>query len=601
MTEKLGKGKISIKKSGKGYENFWLYIPSKIGKDSSFPFNDKEEVNIEVQDGRMLITPRDTLRELIKKHGVENATLPYVIEEKAIQNKDKPFLLFQDKKYSFLETHEISNKIANGIVNILTRLKLKKKTHIALMLPNNPDFIFTWFGIVKAGCIFVPINRFLKENELRYLLEESDTKVLIIDFSFLSDYMKIRDVLPDIENVIIFNAPKDFEYEKGFMNYNEIISNNTDNPKEKISLSRRMEIIFTEGTTGKPKAIVYRNMHILAGLVLSEVIKKYGEGDIVYCPTPLFQTFAQLVVVFPALYYNASIALTEKFDAPTFWEDVRKFKADMIVYYGGILQILMDQPPSERDRDHNVRYAVGGQAPKEIWEAFENRFGLTLYEGWAPTEAIGFTINGTGTQGGKIGSIGTPINGFEVKIVDNKGKELPPGVNNIGEIITKNTLNLSLEYYKKPESTPMELKDGYIYTGDLGYKDNDGYFYYAGRKLDIIKRYGKQLLSQNIENVANAHPSILESAVFGVPSEEPDFEDIKICVVLKSYKTLTHKEFHYYLSENLVGSIVPRYIEIKDQLRRSSERIKKYLLKEEWVLEDIQKQTWDVKVKDFMK
>ena len=601
MTEKLGKGKISIKKSGKGYENFWLYIPSKIGKDSLFPFEDKEEVKIEIKNKQLIITKRDTLRELIKGYGIDNATLPYIIEEKANQNKHKPFLLFQDKSFSYLETHNISNRIANGILKILKVLKLKKKTHIALMLPNNPDFILIWFGIVKVGCLFVPINRFLRGDELKHVLEESDTSVLFIDFSFLSIFMEIQKDLPAIKKIIVLNKPEDYELTDILILYEDVISDNIENSKEKITPSRKMEIIFTEGTTGKPKAIVYRNMHILAGLILSELIKKYGEGDVVYCPTPLFQTFAQLVVVFPALFYNATIALTERFDAKTFWEDVKKFRADMIVYYGGILQILMDQPPSEKDRDHSVKYAVGGQAPKEIWEAFEKRFGVILYEGWAPTEAIGFTVNDVGTRGGKVGSIGTPIDGFEMKIVDRKGKELPPGPNNIGEIITRNTLNLSLEYYKTPDSTPMELKDSYIYTGDLGYKDKDGYFYYLGRKTDIIKRKGKQIQAYQIENVANSHPSILESAAFGVPSIDHGFEDIKICIVLKVYKEITHKEFHDYLSENLIGSLVPRYIEIKKQLRRSSERIKKYLLKEEWHDPKVKSNTWDSMLKDFLK
>ena len=161
MSEKKGKGKISVKTSGKGYENVWLYLPSKIAKDSSFPFLDKEEVNVEIKEGQLIVSKRDTLRELIRNYGIENATLPYLIETKAKENRNKPFILFKNEIYSYQETHEWSNRIAHGILQLIEELDLKKH-HIAVILPNSPEFIFSWFGIVKAGRIFIPINRFLK-------------------------------------------------------------------------------------------------------------------------------------------------------------------------------------------------------------------------------------------------------------------------------------------------------------------------------------------------------------------------------------------------------------------------------------------------------
>ncbi|TFG22287.1 MAG: hypothetical protein EU533_04440, partial [Promethearchaeota archaeon] len=156
------------------------------------------------------------------------------------------------------------------------------------------------------------------------------------------------------------------------------------------------------------------------------------------------------------------------------------------------------------------------------------------------------------------------------------------------------------QYYKKPENTPMIIgKDGYVCTGDMGYEDKDGYLYYVGRKVDVINRHGRAIYAHTIENIANSHPSILESAVFGVPGDNEE-EEIKICIVLKQNRTLSHREFHYYLTENLAYYIVPRYIEIKDRLRSSSERIKKYKLREEWFSKNIREKTWDSQVKDFL-
>jgi len=607
MSEKaIGKGKILIRKSGRGYENVYLYISSKIAKDSAFPFSDKEEVNIEIRNGTLIVSKSNQLIDLINKYKIENATLPRLIESKARGNKDKPFLLFKDEIFSYRQVHKISNKIANGLISLSKRLNLRfgkiKSSKVALLMPNCPDFIFCWFGIIKAGLVFVPINRFLKGEELYYIIENSDSEVLIIDYSCLNEFMKIKSQLNKLKAVIIRGAPKDFKFDDFFLNFNVIISNNDKTPKINTRFLDVIEIIYTEGTTGKPKGIQYRNLHILSGLMFSELIKRYGEGEVIYCPTPLFQTFAQLVIIFPALFYNATIALAEKFNAETFWDDVRKYKADLIVYYGGIAQMLIDEPPSEQDRNHTAKYALGGEMPKELWKVFEDRFGVSVYEGWAPSEAIGFTINLAGTNGGKIGSIGTPLYGLELKIVDNDGNELPPGPENVGEIIVKSII--PLDYYKVESPTKMYVKNGYFYTGDLGYWDKDGYFYYMGRKIDLIRRYGRIIYPIMIENVANAHPSVLESAAFGVPSNDPSLkessEDIKICIVLKKNRKLTHQEFHYYLSENLAFFMVPRYIEIKKKLRQSSERIKKYKLKEEWNDKKIRSKTWDAKIKSFL-
>ncbi len=608
IEEKKGIGRILARKSGYrkdgkygGYEYLYLSLPNIVAKDSAFPFKDKEEVNVELKDGKLIVSKRDEILELIERFDFSKLTLPSLIEEKAKENKNKSFLLYKGEKYSYEQMHTMSNRIAHGILNLKRELKLKK-SHIALMLPNTPIFFFCWFGVVKAGCVFVPINRFSRGEDLRYLLDVSDSEVFIIDYAFLSHFQEIGSKLVKIRKVIVVNAPETFQLDDLCVNYKEIVTENVENPDTRVNPGTKMEIIFTEGTTGKPKAITYRNFLILAGLIISEEIKKYGKGNIVYCPTPLFQAFAQLIVVFPVMFLNATIALAEKFDAKTFWDDVHLYNVDLFVYYGAILQILMDMPPSEKDRNHKAKYALGGQAPLGIWEAFENRFGVTIFEGWAPTEAIGFTVNGLGTKGGKVGSIGAPVAGFDVKIVDSEGKEKQPGPDNVGEIVVKRILPLGnvsltqvlLEYYKEPESTPMTFnEDGYVYTGDLGYKDKDGYLYYVGRKVDAIKRYGKEIAANLVENVANGHPSVLENAVFGIPGDSPKNEDIKICVVLKRNKTLSHEELFNYLSEKLAFNMVPRYIEFKNSLRKSSERIKKYRLKEEWDQEDVKRNTWD--------
>ena len=463
-------------------------------------------------------------------------------------------ILYKNRKYTYIEINENSNRIANGILRIAKELPLKRGKYpkttskIALMFPNNPDFLCCWFGIVKAGYIFVPINSYLEGDDLFYVLDHCDANVLIIDYVYLNEFKKIKNQLLKIKKVYIKNAPENFTFSGIYDEYQKLFNDNTTFPNIDIKFLDPMEIIYTEGTTGKPKGILYRNLMLVPGLIFSMKNKEYGQGGVIYCPLPLFHMFAQLVVVFPAFFIDATIALAENFNAKTYWEDIRRFNADIIVYHGGMIQALIDQPPSDLDRKHTVKWAVGSEAPKELWEVFENRFGVTIFEGWGATEAVGITINTFGSKRGKVGSMGSQVDGFSIKVVDSEGNELPFGKDNVGEIIMKmnhsfggTASNVSLlEYYKTPENTPMIVrKNGFAYTGDMGYKDKDGYFYLLGRKVDIIKKQDKLIYPLVIENIANTHPSILESAAFGVPVEDSENEDIKICVVLKKNRETT--------------------------------------------------------------
>jgi len=493
MSIQAGKGKVTKKKSGAGYKNVWIYVPSNLSRDSAFPFKDGDDVEIEIRDKQMIIRPHNTLKDRISEYGMENVTLKHLIETKAVENQERPFLYFNDEIYSYQQINAEANRIAHGIMKLVGEYIKQNPPKIAVFLPNCPEFFFCWFGISKTGMIFVPVDRFLRGDSLKFVLDHCDCEYLVLDYEFLESFKEIRAALPRIKKVIIRNPPADFKSDEFYRNLTEIVSNDTSNPNIPIITNDIMEIIYTEGTTGNPKGVVYRNMKVLSGLIISEGLGsgRYGQVKLIYCPAPLYQAFFQLDIIFPTMFLNASIAIAERFDASTFWEDVRRYKADLIIYYGGILQTLFNQAPRDNDRDQPAKWAIGGEAPRHIWENFENRFGITLIEGWGATEAVASIINRRGSRGGKLGSIGIPLDGFEVKVVDENGKELPPGPQHIGEIITKTFTPSLLEYYKEPEATPMiRGKDGYVYTGDMAYRDKDGYLYYTGRKADIIKRLG---------------------------------------------------------------------------------------------------------------
>jgi crotonobetaine/carnitine-CoA ligase len=283
------------------------------------------------------------------------------------------------------------------------------------------------------------------------------------------------------------------------------------------------------------------------------------------------------------MFYDKSIIITENFEINAFWNDVKKYSPDVFCYYGAHLTTLVNQPPSTLDRNHSIKFAFGAGALKEVWESFERRFGIFIVESWALAEGIGITINNVGSKGGKLGSVGTPVRGVEIKIVDEEGEELPPGRDNIGEICARTRLPFELEYYNLQKGTTTKKKDGrWVYTGDFGYIDQQGFLYYLGRKSDMIQKKHETFFAIDIEIVANSHPLIVESAVFEVKNNALD-KELKICAVIQKGVSITYEEFYKFLKKNLAYFMVPRYIEFRKILpKNANELIQKFILRDEW-------------------
>ncbi len=410
---------------------------------------------------------RERLFELLESFGLRNAILPSVLENKAEENQDKVFTIFENQTITYKETNERANRIAHGLLKI----KLGRKPKIAVMLPNIPEFLDCWFGITKIRGVIVPVNIYLKGEMLQYILDDSDSEHFIIDHAYLKAFEVIRDRVPKIRTVIVFNAPSSFttheeiidqEQERKilYLRYEALNDPNTTNPDVKIKDFDPMEIMYTSGTTGRPKGVLYRQYFVLAGLLVGNELKEGGirGDDILYCPLPFFHSFAQFLTIMPTMFVNGKVVVDDRFHATDFWERTARYKATAFCYVGGMLPLLLKQPEKPIDRAHTIRVAYGGGCPQSIWDEFEERFGVKIYEGWSLSEAVGVTLNKAGSEGGKAGSIGTSIEGFMLRIIDSDGKELPPAEDpnnpkpeNIGEILTKSTLPISLEYYKQKD------------------------------------------------------------------------------------------------------------------------------------------------------
>jgi crotonobetaine/carnitine-CoA ligase len=600
---KIARGKITTKKSGnRGYKSAWVYIPSKVYKDNLFPFQDDEEVIIEIEDDSLVISRNDDRSKVLREFGIENATLPRLLEIKAAENKDKPFLYFKDQIFSYQEINSNSNRYAHGIIELINELGLVKPK-ISLLRNNCPEYIFTWFGIVKAGAIFVPIDTSLKDDTLENILNDSDTEILIIDYEFLQNFQNIKRNLKKIKTVVVCNAPSDFLFSTKYRDFRLTITSNKENPKIKIFKDDPIEISYSTGATGPPKGVLYNNV-VVGGIAIGFELNKIGFNDIhkLYCPFPLSLGATHFFAVIPSLFYNKSLIITENFDASTFWDDVKKYEASCFCYFGGHLRSLLYQKAKIRDRIHLIKFAYGHGTSTDLWDAFEKRFGIPLYECWSHNEGIGITINKLGSKGGKIGSIGKALDFLEVKIVDSNGNELAPGPNNIGEMVFRRKSRVVFEYYKKPEKEDVIIGEhNWVYTGDYGYKDYDGYLYFKGHKTEVVQNMKDTIYTRDIERVANSHPSIIETAIIPITNNVHSNIEFKIFVVKVKNREITHEELSEYLYQNLSYFHVPRFIEFVEELPKGSSTkfLKKVLIKE-WEVKKLRDSTWDTQIRDFL-
>ena len=510
-------------------------------------------------------------------------TIGTLLERKAAENKSQPYLYFLDKEISYAGIDADANRMANAF----SKLGVTKGDHVAIMLPNCPEYLYCWFGLAKLGAVTVTINTQFKGESLKYLIEASDSKLVVIASDFLSQY---EEIAPEIKGVrrIVFDTTKQSGNNESL---DTLFRESPTTPALDVSPIEDIEpliITFTSGTTGLPKLV--RNSH-RAYITAGQDLVSYAElssNDRIYSSLPLYHVNPQVYCVITALVAGASVIVAPRFSASGFWDDVRKYQATAFSYVGAVLPILLTRPERPDDRDVPTRKCFGGGAPKEVYEKVSRRFGVEVLEMYGMSETGSWnTINRPGR--GRAGTTGELREGFEVRIFDDRDNELPPG--EIGEIVIRPTKPYIMfdGYYKSPEETMKCSANWWFHTGDLGKVDADGYYYFCGRKKESIRRGGENISPYEIEKEINEHPVVAESAAFGI-ADPIMGEEIKVALVLRPGQKVTPEEIIAWCEPRLPKFMIPRYIEFMESLPKSaSEKVQKVALKERGLTPN----TWD--------
>ncbi len=509
--------------------------------------------------------------------------LATLLEDSTQKYPDRTAIVFGETRLSYAEVDAFANMVANTLV----ARGIRPGDKVALSCPNLPYFTIVYFGILKAGGTVVPLNVLLKGREVAYHLDDSDAKAYFC-FEGTADlpmgeagWAGFSDT-PGCEHFFLITAdlaaPSPIEGAETMAQ--AMAGQSTEFTTVATDEDDTAVILYTSGTTGQPKGAELRHRNMRDNALSGEALfgADADQPDTFLCVLPLFHSFGQTVCQNGPFGYGGTIVMLPRFEAHA---ALRLMAQEKITYfagvptmYWGLLGALEDAQADGLDVDElarNLRVAsAGGSAlPVEVHREFEKRFGVTILEGYGLSETSPVASFSPYGQPVRVGSIGVPIPGVEMKLLQpGTWDEVPEGPDEIGEIAIKGH-NVMKGYYGRPEATVEVIKDGWFRSGDLGRRDEDGWYYIVDRSKDMIIRGGFNVYPREIEEVLMTHPAVSLAAVIGVPNESHG-EEIKAVVILNKDTDITEDELIAWGKEQMAAYKYPRIVQFVDELPMTS-------------------------------
>ncbi|MDP4103679.1 MAG: AMP-binding protein [Bacillota bacterium] len=502
-----------------------------------------------------------------------------LLNEKVRLFPDKTFLFFEDAAQRRFELSygEFADQVYR-LSQVFVDFGVKKGDHIAMHLPNCIEFLTSWFAIASIGAIMVPTNPLSTADEMEYVLNHSESMILITEEEYLDKFASIKHSLHHLQETLLVRYSggeyADRDLSKLMAKAMPVA------PTVPLSSDDVAGMIYTSGTTSKPKGVeITHANYIYVGELMSKSVRLSPE-DRQFIVLPLFHGNAQYYSTMSALVVGASIAMTEKFSASRYFKQAKQLGATVGSLFAAPIRMILAQNYDSLDRDHSLRMIWFAQSvtPEQL-TAFEEKYQTTLLQMYGMTETIGIPLMNPIDGIRKNMSIGKPTIGYEVKLVDEAGEEVPVGMS--GQIIVKGIPGRTLMkgYFKNPIATAETLRDGWLYTGDNAQLEEDGYFYFVDRIKDMIKRAGENVAANEVESVLCQHQAVYEAAVIGIPDDIRD-EAIKAYVILRENYRLTEEELLSHSRERLAKFKVPDSIEFISEFPRTSVgKIQKHILR----------------------
>ena len=468
-------------------------------------------------------------------------------------------------RQSWQEVDQVSDRVACGLAS----LGVKSGQKVAFMLTNSIECYHLYLGIHKLGAVFVPINVRLVPREVAHIVNDSDADFFVSGVEFLDQLEELHGKV-HVSKVVALEK-SGIELPEWALSYADLIDNAGEVPATKISADDVADILYTSGTTGLPKGVVLtQESKVACGRMMGasfDFSRLHYSNQTVQNVFPFFTSSGCSSVVMMWLYYGFRVVLEAEFDVGGALETMAREKSTC---YGGapaMFIFLLSHPKFKEFDTSSLNMLISGAAamPEEVLRKLDAAWPeIKIYNLYALTEAgTGGTTLSAADAKRKIGSVGHPLApDQELRLVNNEGKDMPIG--EVGQIILRGP-NVMKEYYKNPKATAETLRDGWLYTGDMGYCDSEGYLYYTDRSKDMIVRGGNNVYSVEVESVIYEHPAVKQCAVIAKPHPQLG-EDILAFIVLKDGETLTAEELYEFTVDKLADYRRPRDVRFVESL-----------------------------------
>lgn len=490
-------------------------------------------------------------------------------------------LIFEEKRYTNVESLEEIKRLGRA----LKELGIKPGDRVMVMLPNSPAVVISYQAILRIGAVVLPVLFLLQSEEIKHILNDSGAVAAITSLPFMEKIVEASQGNQTLKYIILVGEKADVP---NVLWYSDLIANNPPDCELYDAKDNEMAaLLYTSGTTGTPKGVMLSHSNLYNNAIFASKTQKLTPDDVGLSVLPLSHSYG-IIVMIAALHVGLKCVLMSYFDPNLVADTIEQHKVTtMSVVPTMLTYLLQANVPASKLESLKTVICAAAPLPLELKQEFESRFSCTILEGYGLTEASPCVCMNRPDLPYKPGSVGPPIEGVIVEIRDDKGNVLPPG--EVGEICVKGH-NVMLGYYNLPELTAKTVVDGWLYTGDVGYLDEDGYLFLVDRKKDLIIRGGLNIIPSDVEEVLMRHPAVEEAAVIGVPDDVMG-EEIKAFVVLKpgatvsveelikfsqkflaKYKTPKFVEFANFLPKNVIGKVLKKELRRIEMEKRKKER-----------------------------
>jgi long-chain acyl-CoA synthetase len=490
--------------------------------------------------------------------------LASILRTTAQRSPAKPAIVIGETTLDYGTLHAYVQRLAGG----LRELGIERGQHVALMLPNVPQFTIAYFACHYLGCPVVPLNVLLSADEVAYHVEDSDAVALIAWEGFADPATAGFSRVETCKNLVIARAdPSDVTAPEGAHSLTALLGGGS--PVQDLPDTMPDDtavILYTSGTTGRPKGaeLTHFNLFYNADYAATKLLPT-NEDTVSLVTLPLFHSFGQTVLQNGGLLAGATLVLLPRFDPTTALGLMTKHRVTLFAGVPTMYFALLNHPEAgDYDLSSLTLCASGGAAmPVEVMRAFDEKYSVNILEGYGLSETSPVASFNVLDRPKKAGSIGLPIAGVEFRLVDDEGVIIAE-TDTPGEIEIKGH-NVMKGYYKRPEVNRETIVEGWFKTGDIATRDDDGYYFIVDRKKDMIIRGGFNVYPREIEEVLYAYPGVAEAAVIGVPHESHG-EEVKAVLALKADHEATEAQIIEYCKEHLAAYKYPRIVEFMDTL-----------------------------------